>query len=143
VVIRSGSSGLPAVLWANDMVTPANTSPASTPPTAPRSSRATSASSTCLRCIATMGDHLPAGSLPDTWRTAEPADPITAGRAGTTGRQALRTGVQSCAARARRTRCGGALDRSAGVPCRRTRASPAAGPCGPAIRLSGSADDGR
>jgi hypothetical protein len=92
VVIRSGSSGLPAVLWANDMVTPANTSPASTPPTAPRSSRATSASSTCLRCIATMGDHLPAGSLPDTWRTAEPADPITAGRAGTTGRQALRTG---------------------------------------------------
>jgi hypothetical protein len=54
-IIRNGISGLPPVLSANHMVTPTNTSPASTPPTAPRNSRAASGSSTCLRCIATTG----------------------------------------------------------------------------------------
>ena len=38
-IIRSGISALPPVLSANHMVTAANTIPATTPPTAPRTSR--------------------------------------------------------------------------------------------------------
>src|SRR6266704_370301 len=56
-IIRSGMSAFPAVDSVNHMVTPANTTPATIPPTAPRSSLAASRSS-CPVAV-TTDDHLP------------------------------------------------------------------------------------
>jgi hypothetical protein len=53
-IIRSGISALPPVLWANHMVTAANTIPAATPPTAPRTNRRATGSSVLLCCVAAM-----------------------------------------------------------------------------------------